>query len=93
MKKRYAPSEFRFKSTIPVLLLAFLVMPGNTASIAGKTYTSLNFSVASFVADQNFLWIGTYGEGLVRVDKKTGETSLLLLPIPDFLITLFGGLL
>lgn len=78
MKSTLIHSGLRLLSVVYLLLFVCLVIPGYSASISGKTYTSSNYTITSFVADHNYLWAGTVDEGLIRIDKNTGETVLIL---------------
>ncbi|HEX2957855.1 MAG TPA: hypothetical protein VHO70_13550, partial [Chitinispirillaceae bacterium] len=78
MKKRLPSCGFSFYSRVFVCLLVWLVIPGYSVSIVGKTYTSSNYNISSFIADHNYLWAGTNGEGLIRIDKVTGKTVLFV---------------
>jgi ligand-binding sensor domain-containing protein/two-component sensor histidine kinase len=47
-----------------------------------------NYSITSIMEDgENFLWIGTWGNGLLRFDKKN-ETALHFYNLPDFHLSL-----
>jgi ligand-binding sensor domain-containing protein/two-component sensor histidine kinase len=47
-----------------------------------------NYSITSIIEDgDNFLWIGTWGNGLLRFDKKN-ETALHFYNLPDFHLSL-----
>jgi ligand-binding sensor domain-containing protein/two-component sensor histidine kinase len=49
---------------------------------------SHNYSITSIIEDgENFLWIGTWGNGLLRFDKKN-ETALHFYNLPDFHLSL-----
>ncbi|MBN1761167.1 MAG: hypothetical protein JW863_22755 [Chitinispirillaceae bacterium] len=63
------------------LFLFFLVYGSGvfSASIPGRTYTSKNRRISTFVCDEHAIWGGTGAEGVIRIDKVTGETSLHIL--------------
>ncbi|NLD92801.1 MAG: hypothetical protein GX639_09050 [Fibrobacter sp.] len=54
----------------------------NASEFSGKTFTSSNRLITTLICDQNFVWAGTCGEGLLKIDKKTGETVLYTLAEP-----------
>lgn len=49
------------------------------SEFSGKTFTSSNRQLTTLICDQNFVWAGTCGQGLLKIDKKTGETVLYTL--------------
>ncbi len=55
----------------------------NASEFSGKTFTSSNRLITTLICDQNFVWAGTCGQGLLKIDKKTGETVLYTLAEPD----------
>jgi ligand-binding sensor domain-containing protein len=55
-----------------IILLAKVAV--SAAEFTGKTFSSSNILITTLVCDQNYLWAGTNGQGLLKIDKKTGET-------------------
>ncbi len=51
----------------------------HASEFSGKTFTSSNRLITTLICDQNFVWAGTCGQGLLKIDKKTGETVLYTL--------------
>jgi len=48
----------------------------HASEYSGTTFTSSNRLITTLISDQNYVWAGTCGQGLLRIDKKTGETVL-----------------
>jgi ligand-binding sensor domain-containing protein len=48
----------------------------HAASMSGSTFTSANRTITIMAGDDRYLWAGTCGEGLLRIDKSSGETVL-----------------
>lgn len=48
----------------------------HAATLAGKTFTSSGCFINSLVSDNNYLWAGTSDQGLLRIDKRSGETVI-----------------
>ncbi len=62
-----------------ILIVAiFLCQNINThaATLTGKTFTSSVHSITSLVSDNYYLWAGTSDVGLLRIDKRSGETVI-----------------
>ncbi|MGE5670465.1 MAG: two-component regulator propeller domain-containing protein, partial [Fibrobacterota bacterium] len=54
-------------------------VPLCASEFSGTTFTSSNRLLTTLISDQNYLWAGTCGQGLLKIDKKTGETVLYTL--------------
>ncbi len=46
------------------------------AAVLGKTYTSANRFITVMADDAGYLWAGTENDGLLRLNKNTGETAV-----------------
>lgn len=69
------------KTTISKFILIAVIFLGQNistyaATLTGKTFTSSAHSITSLVSDDYYLWAGTSDVGLLRIDKRTGETVI-----------------
>jgi ligand-binding sensor domain-containing protein len=76
MKTVFLPAGRRF---VPFFVVVAAVMHGmgvHAASITEKTFISKNSRISTMVCDGHSIWGGIGMEGLMRIDKITGETSV-----------------
>lgn len=65
------------KSLIVVLLLSFTLIASAQHILSDwQNITSKNF-VSRIIHDQDYLYVGTMGGGLIKINKQTGEQTLL----------------
>jgi ligand-binding sensor domain-containing protein len=60
-------------------VVAAVLMHGigvTAAPLSGRTFTSANRAIAGLVVDDHYLWGVTGGDGVVRIDKASGESSI-----------------
>lgn len=62
------------------IIVALALLSICTVSVAsnlnGQTYTSSNFSIAVMISDDQSVWAGTNGQGLLRFSKTEGTTEI-----------------
>jgi ligand-binding sensor domain-containing protein len=78
MKNIHTHSVYRYVLCFSafVTIIALQSVNVSAASISGKTFTSSNHSFTAIVCDNHYLWAGTCGEGLFRIDKNSGQTGV-----------------
>ena len=64
------------KQTIITLLLAVATITAHAQLTDWRNISSKNF-VMKIIHDQNFLYVGTKGGGIVKIDKQSGEQTVL----------------
>lgn len=65
-------------SRFVLIVSIFLCQNSNShvATVNGKTFSSSAYSIISLTCDNSFLWAGTNNQGLLRIDKKSGEITI-----------------
>jgi uncharacterized membrane protein len=53
-----------------------LYTDGYAATMPGNTFTSSTRTITTMTCDEHYLWAGTCGQGLLRIDKNSGEATL-----------------
>ena len=61
---------------IIIVLLALVALPANAQLTDWQNISSKNF-VMKIIHDQNFLYVGTKGGGIVKIDKQSGQQTVL----------------
>ena len=64
------------KRTILTLLIALSTLTAHAQLTGWRNISSKNF-VVKIIHDQNFLYVGTKGGGIVKIDKQSGEQTVL----------------
>jgi ligand-binding sensor domain-containing protein len=64
------------RSIAIVIAIALQSISISAASLSGTTYTSSNRTITTMACDDRYLWAGTCDQGLLRIDKSSGETAL-----------------
>jgi len=64
------------KKTILTLIIALTAISAHTQLSDWRNISSKNF-VAKIIHDQSFLYVGTKGGGIVKIDKQSGEQTVL----------------
>ncbi|MBR6284753.1 MAG: hypothetical protein IKR25_10745 [Muribaculaceae bacterium] len=64
------------KPTIISILLAFSIITSNAQLTDWQNISSKNF-VSKIIHDQNCLYVGTKGGGIVKIDKQSGQQTVL----------------
>ncbi|MBR5117592.1 MAG: hypothetical protein IK100_02960 [Muribaculaceae bacterium] len=64
------------KQTIITILLAVTIITANAQLTDWQNISSKNF-VMKIIHDQNCLYVGTKGGGIVKIDKQSGEQTVL----------------
>ena len=74
MKKSvYASLSIRLSILICVVVLMPIGNSVNAELPEARTFTSSQFNIVTMVNDQQFLWAGTNGQGLLRINKNSNE--------------------
>ena len=61
---------------ILITLISFVAITANAQLTDWQNISSKNF-VTKIIHDQNFLYVGTKGGGIVKIDKQSGEQTVL----------------
>lgn len=61
---------------VTILLIVWYGFTTYVESLPGRTFTSARRDIKAIVCDDRYLWAGTCGEGLLRIDKTSGETVI-----------------
>ena len=64
------------KKTILTLIIALTAISAHAQLSDWRNISSKNF-VAKIIHDQSFLYVGTKGGGIVKIDKQSGEQTVL----------------
>jgi len=78
MKNIHIPYVYRnvlcFSAFVTIIALQSVNV--SAATFSGKTFTSSNHRFTAIVCDNRYIWVGTCGEGLFRIDKNSGQTGV-----------------
>jgi ligand-binding sensor domain-containing protein len=64
------------RSIAILIAIALQSMSISAVSFSGTTFTSSNRTITTMASDDRYLWAGTCGQGLLRIDKSSGETVI-----------------
>jgi ligand-binding sensor domain-containing protein len=67
------PGYLVFMSAVAVLCISFSTPASN---LTGQTYSSSDFSIAVMISDDQAVWAGTNGQGLLRFNKLGGAAEI-----------------
>lgn len=79
MKDLLSPALFRYFYLASSIIIALYSINAHASSMIGKTFTSSDRLLTTMVSDDRYLWAGSCSEGLLRIDKNSGETVLYTL--------------
>jgi ligand-binding sensor domain-containing protein len=70
------PDGKRHVFYVVLLLIVYQNFTACAESFPGRTFTSARRDITAMVCDDSYLWAGTSREGLLRIDKTSGETVI-----------------
>jgi hypothetical protein len=79
MRKLLFPTSFRYFYLAGSIMIAGYCSTVHASATTGETFTSTNRSLMTMVCDEHYLWAGACSDGLLRIDKNSGETVLYTL--------------
>jgi ligand-binding sensor domain-containing protein len=76
MNKVMYPTGFRIVFFFIIISVLALGIGASAATLPGRTFTSFNSVISAMVCDEHYVWGASGADGLIRIDKNTGETSV-----------------